>query len=64
MQGNYGFLIIFLGVTAHNDAFYVTSVWCAMTWKWAFLLFIYARKYFKEIISEHYTDPEKNYERF
>jgi len=36
---------IFAAVTAYGRAFYVSAVWAAMTWKWSFLLFFYARSY-------------------
>ena len=32
-------------VTGYGRAFYVSSVWSAMTWKWSFLLFLYSRNY-------------------
>jgi len=32
-------------VIAYGQAYYVSSVWAAMTWKWSFLLFLYARNY-------------------
>jgi heme transporter 1 len=32
-------------VTAYGRAYYVSSVWAAMTWKWSFLLFLYSRNY-------------------
>jgi len=38
-------VIVYAAVTGYGRAFYVSSVWAAMTWKWAFLLFIYSRKY-------------------
>lgn len=38
-------------VTPWNDGFYVTSIWCLMSWKWSFLLFLYSRSYWKLILS-------------
>jgi len=30
-------------------SYFLTCVWCFMTWKWGFLLFFYARNYRREI---------------
>jgi len=39
------FVYVCSAVTGYGRAFYVSSVWAAMTWKWSFLLFLYARNY-------------------
>jgi len=28
-----------------HDGYYLTSVWCFVTWKWGFVLFLYSRLY-------------------
>ncbi|XP_060070136.1 heme transporter hrg1-B-like [Ylistrum balloti] len=33
------------GLQIHDDGYYLTLVWCFMTWKWGFSLFFYSRSY-------------------
>lgn len=33
-------------LTAYGKGYYLTSVWCAMTWKWGFGLLMYSRSFF------------------
>ncbi|OWF39588.1 heme transporter hrg1-B-like [Mizuhopecten yessoensis] len=33
------------GLQIYDDGFYLTLVWCFMTWKWGFSLFYYSRSY-------------------
>lgn len=33
------------GLQIYDDGYYLTLVWCFMTWKWGFSLFYYSRTY-------------------
>ncbi|XP_078581120.1 heme transporter HRG1-like [Branchiostoma floridae x Branchiostoma japonicum] len=53
LAGVCGFVTyLVLGITNHQalkpDSYYITCVWCFLTWKWGFLLFLYARMYRRE----------------
>ncbi|XP_064614273.1 heme transporter hrg1-A-like [Liolophura sinensis] len=41
-------------LTPYGNGFYLTCVWCFMTWKWGFSLFYYSRSY-KQEFSDVYT---------
>lgn len=43
----------FVELKAYDDGYYLTCVWCAMTWKWGFLLFYYSRQYFRSYKPEY-----------
>ncbi|GFS24821.1 heme transporter hrg1-B-like [Elysia marginata] len=38
-------------LTAYGKGYYLTSVWCAMTWKWGFGLLMYSRSFFYSFAS-------------
>ncbi|ESO86790.1 hypothetical protein LOTGIDRAFT_235195 [Lottia gigantea] len=59
LAGVCGFVVyLVLGITQHQglvvygEGYFLTCVWCAMTWKWGFFLLIYARMYKRVYISE------------
>jgi len=39
-------------LVVENRSFFLTCVWCFMTWKWGFLLFFYSRKYRRELTKQ------------
>ncbi|XP_046553117.1 heme transporter hrg1-B-like [Haliotis rubra] len=51
------------GLIVWGNGYYLTSVWCFMTWKWGFLLFYFSRSY-KRLYGDIYTilpqDPKDN----
>ncbi|KAK6180874.1 hypothetical protein SNE40_008849 [Patella caerulea] len=55
------------GLVIIGPGYYLTCVWCFMTWKWGFFLLIYARKYKRvyvsecEVLTEHAEPGAKYY---
>jgi len=45
-------------LSGYGKGFYVTAVWCFMTWKWGFALFYYGRQY--QRLSKHVANPGLN----
>ncbi|XP_014662429.1 PREDICTED: heme transporter HRG1-like [Priapulus caudatus] len=41
-------------LTPYDDGYYLTSVWCFMTWKWGFMLFWYSRSYLRILTQSEY----------
>ncbi|KAK3788843.1 hypothetical protein RRG08_048847 [Elysia crispata] len=38
-------------LTAYGNGYYLTSIWCAMTWKWGFGLLMYSRRFYYSFAS-------------
>ncbi|KAK3104769.1 hypothetical protein FSP39_009773 [Pinctada imbricata] len=55
------------GLIIEGNGYYLTCVWCFMTWKWGFLLLMSARRYKKlyqgeySLISEYSYGSSKSY---
>jgi len=38
---------------ANDDGYYLTCIWCFMTWKWGFFLFYFSRQYYRSYVTEY-----------
>ncbi|XP_067945856.1 heme transporter hrg1-A-like [Watersipora subatra] len=45
------------GFHVYGRNYFLTCVWCFMSWKWGFLLFLYCRRYRKELTMEEDYAP-------
>nr|KAG5710550.1 hypothetical protein BaRGS_013196 [Batillaria attramentaria] len=50
------------GLVIYGNGYYLTTVWCFMTWKWGFQLFFFSRDYWRRLTGFYqplFEDSEK-----
>lgn len=51
-------------LTPYGRGYYLSCVWCLMTWKWAFFLFYCARIYRRLYQERNQINPDIGYQKF